>query len=177
MLWWISVIVPLVSGLGVVGLAILFVAAPAIFTVVVQLLERILGRLVTTRPGCVALALAVAIPCTYGIATNDEAQREAVRQAEARTAFAQRIAGAARQAATNDKSRAAAAEARANEERGRADELAKKIADKACLAPADTDELRKLWGRGAKGGPAARPRSIPNLLRRTDRPAAGGAAH
>lgn len=177
MLWWISVLLPLVSALGVGGLAILFFAAPAVFAAVMQLLERILGRMLTTRPGCVVLALAVAIPCTYAIASNDEAQREAVRQAGAAAAFAHRLAGAARLAASNDQQRAAAAEARAQQAENNAHALASQVAISQCFAPADTERLRQLWVRPDKARAAARARSIPVLLQRGDRPAAGGGAH
>lgn len=174
MLWWISVAVSIASTLGFVGLAVLFFVAPAAFAIVMRVLERLLGWVLSSRLGCALLAIVVCAPLAYGIGTLDEDHR---RDAEAQRAHAILLAkqlNAAHLAALNDQTRAAAAEAARAKAETRAHELETRIPDKACFEPADTDRVRKLWQRPGrdKARAARRPRGIEDLPRE-DRAAAG----
>jgi hypothetical protein len=56
MIDWLSIILWVVGTFGIVGTIVLYFAAPALFSVLMEALQKIFGAILSTRVGCAILA-------------------------------------------------------------------------------------------------------------------------
>lgn len=93
---WLPLVLEIVASVGVIGLIVLFFAAPAIFAVVIEGLQAFFKAILATRLGCALLAAAIA-----ALAADQYRGRMAAE--ECRVRIEDRDAAAARAAKQRDK--------------------------------------------------------------------------